>query len=260
MNATGDWHYGVKGVDQKDIIHSLNSVVDKHKGNIFRVFTGDLLENSLKSSIGHNYDVSIPDPSDQKHGVMEILEETNKYLYGEATWKKLKLNKRSIDVRSIAVEGNHEMRTRKLTGQWLGEEMCVPAKVKWLGLSSLIELTIVNKRLKMSKKYNIYVAHRPSKTNATSLESILRAFKRKQSAIPGVDVMIFGHFHKRFISANGYFDTTSKKFKKVLYVLNPSPMAGMEYAEEAGYPPLEVGHYVNIYLPLDKDRQPYGIV
>lgn len=260
MNVSGDWHYGARGVSKEKIISALNGVATTHKGNVFRILTGDLTENALQSSVGHNYDIAIPDPCDQKKDVMDILEQTNKVLYGESVWNKLKLSKKVINSRCIAVEGNHEMRTRKLTGQWLGEEMCKPGKVNWIGLSGLIHLTIVNKRLKMSKTYKLFVSHRPSKTNATSLESISRAFKTKQSSLPGVDALIFGHFHKRFISANGYFDTTENRFKKVLYIINPSPLAGMEYAEEAGYPPLEVGYSVNIYLPLDKDRQPYGII
>lgn len=258
LNITGDWHYGVRGVDKKDIIESLNSVSEKHKGNVFRVYTGDLTENALQQSVGHNYDIAVPDPAEQKKAVVEILTETNKKLYG-SKWQKLDTAS-TLDSRAIAVEGNHEYRTRKLTGQWLGEEMCSPAKVNWLGMSAIIELNIVNKRLKMSKTYRLFVAHRPNKSSATSVESITRSFRKKQSCIPGVDVIVFGHFHKRFISANGYFDTTTNSFRKVLYVINPSPASGLEYAEEAGYPPLEVGTYVNVYLPIEKNKQPYGIV
>lgn len=259
VNVSGDWHYGVRGIEKDDILSSLNRTVDKYKGDVFRILTGDLMENSLQSSVGHNYDIAVPDPSDQKKAVIDILKKSNKHLYGESAWKRLRTNK-SSGIKSVSVEGNHELRTRKLTGQWLAEEYSKPAKVKWLGMSSIIELTIINRRLKLSKTYKIFVAHRPSKTNATSYQAILGGFKKKQQAFPGIDLIVFGHFHKRFISAGGYFDTHSSKFKKVLYVLNPSPMANMEYAEEAGYAPIEVGHHVNIFLPLDKDKQPYGIV
>lgn len=243
----------------------MNQATEENKGNIFRIFTGDLVENALKTSVGHNYDIEVPDPADQKAAMIDCLKKTTKKLYGEALWKKVDIDKavagaKLTDIRAIGVEGNHEYRTRKASGQWLSKEIYEAAKIVHAGMGAIVELTIQNKKLKMEKTYRIYVAHRPSKTDATSTESILRAFRKKQSSFPGIDVMVFGHFHKRFIQADGYFDSNEEVYKKILYVINPSPMRNAEYAEEAGYPPLSIGHYVNIYLPLDKHLQPYGIV
>jgi len=263
LNVCGDFHYGVRGVESCEIESSLNQVTEKNKGNIFRIFTGDIIENALKTSIGHNYDLAVGDPATQKSHMIDLLKNTTKKLYGDSVWKKLEINSnvselKYNDIRAIGVEGNHEYRSRKQSGQWVGKEMYEAAKIISAGMNAIIELTIKNVKLKMQKTYKIYVAHRPSSTSATSYESILRAFRKKQCSFPGVDILVFGHFHRRFIQADGYFDSETNKFKKILYIINPSPMSDAEYAEEAGYPPLAIGHYINCYLPLDSD--PWGIV
>ena len=263
VNVCGDFHYGVRGVSSSDIESSLNQAAENDKGNIFRIFTGDIIENALKTSVGHNYDIEIPDPSIQKEQMIELLQRTTKKLYGEALWKKISIDKtipdlKYNDIRAIGVEGNHEYRTRKVAGQWLSKEIYEPAKILHAGMNAIIELTIKNTKLKLQKTYRLYVAHRPSSTSSTSIESILRAFKKKQASFPGIDVLVFGHYHKRFIQADGYFDSHEERFKKILYVINPSPMKDAEYAEEAGYPPLACGHYVNFYLPLDPFCEPWA--
>jgi hypothetical protein len=72
--------------------------------------------------------------------------------------------------------------------------------------------------------------------------------------------MIFGHYHRRYLFPDGYFDIRADEYKKILYVINPSPMSGVEYAEQAGYPPLQTGFYVNVHLPLDPAAQVWGLV
>lgn len=263
LSACGDFHYGVENVTKEGIETALNETTAKYKGNIFRVYTGDLIENQLKSSVGHNYDSEIADPSIQKKDMIDTLIKTNKNLYGESIWRKLKVDntkREHTDILSVAVEGNHEYRTRKVAAQWLTRDMCEASKTLYLGMNGIIELTIFNKKVKREKTYKIYVAHRPSRADATSPESILRAFKKKQSVLPGIDIFIFGHFHRKFLSANGYFDSNTNEFRKVLYVINPSPMFGAEYGEEAGYPPLEIGYSNDIFLPLDPFQSIWGIV
>ena len=262
MNVCGDFHYGTRGVEKDEITNALNRATEKAKGNLFRIFTGDNVENALSTSVGHNYDIAIPDPADQKNDMIDIFKEVTAKQYG-SKYKNFRLptnTGQQLRVKAVGVEGNHEYRTRKLTGQWLASEMYREAKIMPLGMHGIVELTLTNQRLKMSKTYRIFVAHRPGKTSATSFESILRAFRKKQQGLPGIDAIVFGHYHKRFVQADGYFDPQSQVFKKVLYVINPSPMQGAEYAEEAGYPPLEIGHYVNFFLPLEKNKQPYALI
>jgi predicted phosphodiesterase len=251
-NISGDWHYGVKGVSKQDIIEGLDSSVpDKERQDTFRFLTGDLIENSLKTSIGHNYDVEIPDPAVQKKDVIDILKRTTKKLYGPC-WNKVCVDPSKVltQARCLAVSGNHEYRSRKLSGQWLTEEMCKEANIVYGGMESIVELTIYNKRLQMERTFRIFIAHRPSSKDSTSIESILRAFKRKQAVMPGVDVIIFGHMHRKFAQADGYFDSNENRFKKILYLVNPSPMACSEYASDAGYPPLSTGWSQKFCLPL----------
>jgi hypothetical protein len=265
LNIAGDFHYGVNGVSKDYLETELNTIATQHNGNIFRIFTGDLIENQLKTSVGHNYDAELADPSVQKTHMIDVLTNTNKTLYGESKLNNLKtINKKKDNiynnVLSVSVDGNHEYRTRKVAAQWLTKEMCEQSKTLYLGIQAIVDLTIYNKRLDMERTFKIYVAHRPSKTDAGSPEAILRAFRKKQSSFPGVDIFIFGHFHKMFLHANGYFDIKSRKFKKVLYAINPSPVCESEYAEEAGYVPIKSATYQNLFLPLNPNLEIYGII
>lgn len=260
LSVSGDFHYGVRGVREEDVVNELT----QSRKDIFRIFTGDNSENSLKTSVGHNYDVLIPDPEDQKEGAIRILSKIMKYQIGSKNWSKYEAPtaEKHEHAKAVGVGGNHEYRTRKLTGQWLDKEMYSTAKILPMGMEGIVELTLRNKKLNLSKTYRIYVSHAPGKANtsATSTESILRGFRKKQSSLPGIDVFAFGHFHKRFIHSDGYFDSISNKFRKVMYVINPSLLTQSEYAVESGYPLLEKGYSVEIYLPLDEDEQPYGII
>lgn len=251
--------------DKKVIIDALNACVDKNKGNIFRIFTGDLIENQLKTSVGHNYDAGIPDPDNQIKDMIDILTKTNKHLYGDKQWKSIKTEnwdtrREFEDIRSIGVEGNHEYRTRKLSALWLCKLMHIPAKVLDMEMQAIVLLTIYNKKLKKEATYKIFVSHRLSKTDACSQEAMLRGFAKKQSTLPGIDLIVMGHTHKKFLSSNTYTDVANGETKKVLYVVNPSPMGAVEYAQEAGYPPLDSGYYINVHLPLDPAVPIWGVV
>jgi predicted phosphodiesterase len=203
LDIGGDYHYGAsKSVTKENIVKALNDTADQYRGRIFRILTGDLIENQLKTSVGHNYDVLLADPAVQKQDMIDILTETNEYLYGKAIFSKLKIPKDATNLKnvlSVGVEGNHEYRTRKMAGQWISKEMHQAAKIVDMKFGGIVELTISNQKLKMEKTYRIYVSHRPSKTDATSIEAISRAFKKKQSMFPGIDIIVFGHFHRRFI-------------------------------------------------------------
>lgn len=259
LSVAGDFHIGMRGCKEDEIIQILTG---KRK-DVFRIWTGDLVENSLKTSVGHNYDIEIPDPEEQKEGAKKVVKKVMEYqLGGIKNWEKHKAptKENHEDAKSVGVGGNHEYRTRKLTGQWLDKEIYNHGKVLPLGMDGVLELNILNKRLKISKIYRIYISHAPGKTNATSIESILRAFRKKQSSLPGIDIIIFGHYHKRFIQSDGYFDIKTDSFKKVIYAINPSPLKRVEYATEAGYPLVGNGCSIELYLPLDPDKQPYGII
>lgn len=259
LNVMGDWHYGLRHVSREEIIRDAKKENEQHRGNLFRIYTGDMIENALKTSVGHNYDISIPDPQDQKDGMKGILEEISLDLYGKTPFKKLKEDDEEGQ-KQAGCTGNHEYRSRKQSGIWIDRDIYKAGKILSVGIQGILELTIINKKLKLSKVYRIYFSHRPSLSNATALSSIVRAMHKKRADVPGCDVYIFGHFHKRILLPDGHYDSKTGKFKKVLYVVNPSPAHDIEYADVANFSPLVTGYHVNCYLPLDPDMGPRGIV
>lgn len=259
LRVTGDYHYGLSGISMTDMIRALKRDQDKHRGNQFTLFTGDLVENNLNTSIGHGYDIAVRDPADQKNQMRDGLVSIQKHLYTPHKFKRVKLTGNELTgVLSAGVIGNHEYRTRNVSGQWLQEEFYGPAKILDLKINALIVLTVVNRRLSMSKTYRIFVSHRPNKSNATATEVIYRNCKKKRADIPA-DVYVYGHFHRRLVLSDGCYDENGK-FKKVLYVINPSPIFNVEYADYAGFSPLAAGWFVNCFLPLDPDKYAYSYV
>lgn len=258
LRACGDFHYGLAGVEKSEMLRVLKSEQDQHRGNQFIVYTGDLVENNLNNSVGHGYDIAIRDPHVQLSDMKAALIEVQKHLYGNNGFKRLNLSRYPHKTLAVGCIGNHEYRTRNASGQWIQEEMYGPSKILDLRMSGIIELTIVNKKLKMQKTYRIFVAHRPNKSNATAVEMIIRNCKKKRGDIPA-DVYIYGHFHRRLIHPDARYSTDGE-FKKVLYVVNPAPLTKVEYADWSGFSPLASGWYVNTYLPLDPDKYPYGKV
>lgn len=259
LSTGGEFHYGVKGIDLETIKFILKQENTKYKGNIFRLWVGDLIENALKKSIGHNYDIEVPDPEIQKTNMTAALIEISKHMYG-SNFNKIKTTDSLDGVLQVGCIGNHEYRTRKESGQWLDKEMYNPAKILSIGLNGILELTIINKKLKLSRVYKIYLSHRPSSTSATSEDSIIRAIKKKRADVPGCDLYVFGHYHQRIIRPDGYIDSKTGLYKKALLVVAPSPMYGIEYADVAGYGTHLTGYNVHTYLPLDPIMNPYGIV
>lgn len=255
LRGVGDWHYGIRGVDLKEGERVLMREQDQHRDNQFTIYTGDMSENNLNGSVGHGYDIQIRDPSQQVKEVADSLKRLQLHLYGKSAFDRL--DGRG-PVLSAGVVGNHEYRSRNSAGVWLQEQMYGPAKILDMRIQGLINLTIVNKKLRMQKTYRIYVSHRPNNSNATSIELILRAAKKKKADVQA-DIYMFGHYHRRLIHPDGVYDQNGK-FKKVLYVVNPSPVRYAEYADWAGFSPLSSAWYVNVYLPLDPNQYAYGKV
>jgi len=257
LSVRGDFHYGVEGVEIPDMLRVLKREQDQHRGNQFIVYTGDIIENNLNSSIGHGYDLKIRDPHQQKTDMRDALVELQKHLHGQG-FNRVQITGEPRNVLSVGVTGNHEYRSRNASGQWIEEEIYSPAKILNLRMNGLIELTIVNHKLKISKLYRLFISHRPNKSNATSIEAILRNVKKRKGDVPA-DLYVYGHYHRRIIFPDGTYNENGE-FKKVLYVINPSPISYMEYADWSGYSPLASGWHVNCFLPLEANRYPYGLV
>lgn len=254
----GDIHYGVKGVDKEQATVELMKANQEAKGDIFWLWVGDMMENSLKGSVGHGYDLAIPDPQEQKEDVIDILTCVMEDVYGK---KKIeKIDTKSENIRGVGVYGNHEYRTRNTAGLYLDRDIYEQAKIRDAGDQALIELRVVHTKLrKLEKTFKIYLKHRPYQTTATSDEAIIRMMRKKKSDIPGCDVYAYGHFHRRLLYPDGHFDLNTGEFKKSLYVITPSPMHDTEYADVAGYSPLSTGYWAKVFLPLDS-TDIYGTV
>jgi predicted phosphodiesterase len=254
----GDYHYGVRGVDLDEGRQELAREHKQHQGSIFDIITGDLLENHINGSIGHGYDLEIRDPAEQKEGVGRFLKDVGSMLYGK-NLKKIsdELPGSTVGVLAGGVVGNHEYRSRKVSGQWILSDIYKEAGILDLGISCLLIMQVINKTTKRMKEYKIFVSHRPSSTETTSVEGILRSCKRRKSDV-SADIYVYGHAHRRLIEPDVKYGEDGVP-RKVLYVINPSPVHDMEYASWAGYSPMLRAWYVNVMLPID-GREPYGWV
>ena len=257
LSVRGDYHYGVQDVNLSEMEHALKKEQDQYRGNQFVLYTGDMIENNLNNSIGHGYDMVIRDPAIQLRDMRDTLVRLQKHLYGRG-FRNVKTSGDLQGILAAGVIGNHEYRSRNTAGQWIQEEMYGPAKILDMRMNGIIELNVTNPKLKISKLYRIFVSHRPNKGNATSIEAILRAVKKRKGDIPA-DIYVYGHYHRRVIHPDATYNEQGE-FKKVLYVINPSPISYMEYADWSGFSPLSTGWHVNCFLPLEANRYPYGLV
>jgi len=257
LSVRGDFHYGIEGISGDEMYRVLCREQDQHRDNQFTIYTGDLIENNLNNSVGHGYDIAIRDPAKQKNDMIKLLTRVNQNLYGKDFDNKFKkVGGYYTNVLSAGVPGNHEYRTRKTSGQWLHQELYNPSKILDLGMNAIIELKIFNKKIKESRTVSIFVSHRPVNSSGNTIESILRGCKKKKGDILA-DIYTYGHYHRRLILPDGAYDRNGK-FKKILYVINPSPMEYAEYADWSGYSPLSANWYVNVRIPLDPSLHAYG--
>ncbi len=262
FNIRGDQHIGLKCVNVPNMIAALKYEQTQHKDNIFVVDTGDIIENGLGSSIGHNYDVGVADPQEQIDEAIRVQNELDAHLYGDSfdtidpcTRSKTRHAKR------FGVIGNHEYRTRKQAGIWLNKQLYGP-QVKGVvdgGIHCIISLKITNPTLKLSKTYKIYLAHRLTNSSAgISHATLMKNFGKKMKDIDA-DIYVCGHYHHKFVGCDYKFGSDGKK-KKVMFVCNPSPADVTEYGLWAQYSPIGGGFYTNIYLPIEKHKNAYGII
>lgn len=252
VQVRGDQHYGAIGVNKEEMVAVYKQQQDIHRGNLFVIDTGDLLENNLNNSIGHGYDIEIKDPQIQINHMRDAYIDINKHLYSEPIWNKLNFNnkKNLYDCRHVGVFGNHEYRSRKTAGVWILDNVYNPSKTLNMGVRGIINLKVVNETLKLSKTYKLFIAHRPSDTSAGAMSTIIQSCRKIKADITA-DAYIFGHYHKRVIWPEYAYDEKGL-CRKVMFVINPSPMADAEYAEIAGFSPVESHWFCNFYLPIDK--------
>lgn len=264
LQLRGDQHYGLNSLTKEEIVETYIEQQNIHKDKLFVVELGDLLEMNLNSSVGHGYDVRIRDPQVQLDDMKEAYQTITKHLYGEEVWNKLKFTgpgkqKTFQFCKHVGVIGNHEYRARTTTGIWVNSILYDHVKILDLGIRGIINLKIENKKAKISKTYSIFISHRPSAASSGQVSTITRNCQSMMSSAPYASIYLFGHYHRRMIWPHARYDKDGQ-CEKVLFAVCPSPIENTEYAEWAGYAPVESALYSNIYLPLDKNEQPWGHV
>lgn len=261
VQVRGDQHIGLKCVDINEMTSVYKREQDKYRGSMFVIDTGDMIENGLKNSVGHNYDIGIPDPSDQLALAIEMQIECDKHLYGEKAYEEMKAVSRMSHkhTRRLGLLGNHEYRTRKETGIWLNNQLFDNKGVLDAGIQCLVNLTAVNKQLGLKRKVTLYCAHRLTNSSTSiNWSSIYKNFQSKKSQLDA-DIFVCGHYHRGYVISDHKYDAKGKK-KKLLYVTNPSPADRTEYAHWNAYAPSGAGYYTNFFIPLTSELEPYGII
>lgn len=259
LQIRGDAHIGLNCIDVNEYIDQLIESQNSENQNMFVIETGDLIENGLKSSIGHNYDIGIPDPTEQIKLALDAQEILDSNLYKNYDKMNSVTRRKTKHAKRIGFIGNHEYRTRKEAGVWLNNQLYSGKGVIDGGVHGLIKLKIVNKKLKMSKTYRIYAAHRLTNSSAgITHETMLKNFRKKKSEI-NADIYVCGHYHRRFVAADYRYNDIGKK-EKILYLSNPSPADTTEYGMWGLYSPTGPGYYVNAYLPLDPKQSAWATV
>jgi len=258
LHVRGDQHIGLKGINIEEMKLAYKREQDQHRGNILVIDTGDLIENALKSSIGHNYDIGIPDPAEQLILAKELIEDCDSHLYGPSYASISPITKRNTKhCRHIGFVGNHEYRSRKTAGIWLNKELYSGKGVLDGHIQAILKVTLINKKLKLRRTYRIHCAHRLTNTSASiSSVTLFRGFQKKKSDIEA-DIFVCGHYHKRFIETDIKYDQEGQH-KKLLFVCNPSPVGQVEYASWSLYSPIESAYYTNAYLPIEPNLRPWG--
>jgi len=260
LQVRGDQHIGLNCIDLEEMEAEYLASQREYKDNMFVIDTGDFIENGLKTSIGHNYDLGIPDPDEQMIRAKALQIRLDKDLYGSSYNKMKPITRRTTKhARRIGLLGNHEYRSRKEAGVWLNKELYGMKGVIDGGIRCILNLTVVNKQLKMRKTYTIHMAHRLTNSSAgISHTTMIKNFKATQAKIP-CDIYACGHYHRRCLIADHRYDIKGKKHK-VMYISNPSPADATEYGTWGLYSPTGAGYYTNMYLPVDPNKFAYGMI
>ncbi len=261
LHVRGDQHVGLKGLDVDQLVNSYKKEQDSHRDNMFVIDTGDWIENGLKRSIGHNYDIGIADPTEQLQLALDIQDKLDTHLYGHNKIKTMKACTRKCTkhARRMGLIGNHEYRSRKESGIWLNNELYSGKGVIDGGIHCIINIKLINKKLKLFKEYKIYAAHRLTNSAAgISTSSILKNFIKKKADVTA-DIYVCGHYHRKVVIPDVRYTSAGKK-RKVLFVANPAPFDNTEYAKWAMYSPIDSGNFANVYLPIGDNENIYGIV
>lgn len=198
--------------------------------NAFVIVNGDICDNATKDSVGDTYESVLP-PGKQIDVACELF--------------------RPLKDRILAWnEGNHEDRTRKSAGIYIGEQVCAR-----LGLSDKYSCEGALVKIKLGKRakgtshsqrpliYLIYATHGWS--GARRIGGKTNAAEELQTVVAGVDVYLVSHTHQKFAFPKNILvpDVRLNKIeaKKQFFVSVGSFLEWGGYAERKGYSPMTMG-------------------
>lgn len=218
----GDLHIGQESCDLDMIEEAAKYLAKKKLQEGCTFVLGDLIENVVLGSKGTAFDLSIADPEKQIDKAASYLE----------------LFKHNL---LVSVEGNHELRTRHRTGQFLGKNILEKvfgkeAKDHYLGVCGIVNLTFKNSKGKTFQNYKIFVTHGNGNSSATGGKiTKIHALRDRADA----DLYFQGHIHQKL----GMSDYIIKddKLKKRIFASCSSYLFDAEYAQEFGFKPSDYG-------------------
>lgn len=218
----GDWHLGSADSDQKRIEDTAKFLSKKKSSEAGVILVGDLIENVLPGSKGTPFELSIPDPDKQAETACDYIRSFSHLILG-------------------SVEGNHELRSRKRTGQFVNKSMMEKiygpdAKNRYLGLNGLIHLTFKNSKGKKLYTYTIYVTHGNGNSSTLSGKYMKIHSLRDMAK---ADIYVQGHLHCKLGMCD--YINESNIIKKRAFVCCSSYLFEASYAQEFGYRPTDFG-------------------
>ena len=199
----GDCHIGAFDCDMKGLQAFIDKVAEEEDS--YLILVGDILQNSLKSSVGSVYLDQIAPPSDQKRMAHQLLYPVK-------------------DKILCAVGGNHEARSLKeVDDDPLYDVFCT------MGIQSVYRRNLAFLRVQLEHNgikhvYSFLAMHGKSETRQ----------KYFDYAVEGVDIICTGHVHTGKITKPAHLVFTQRgkvEMREILHVVGTS---WLDYAK-CGY-------------------------
>lgn len=221
-------HVGHKKYSQakaQSYINYVNSTPDT-----YAIMLGDTIENVLPETAGRHkgsmHD-QVMDVEKQRYAAAELL-------------APLADNKKIL----CWTESNHSIRSWYEAGfsveQWIAEQL----GVSFMGFDALLDVHV------RKQHYNIHATHGTG--GGTSLPSVLGRLIAQTQRVPGCDVYIRGHHHKKVLADDSIIDGQTGKVKDRLLSATGCFMEYVgSYGHRGGLPPVVPG-CVKIKLYADK--------
>lgn len=232
----GDWHIGSADTREERIESAIKFLSKRKKDDTGVLLAGDLIENVLPGSKGTPFELSIPDPDKQIERAVEYIDQIPEIVLA-------------------SVEGNHEARTRKRTGQFVGKSILErkfgsDAKSRYLGIQGIVELIFKTTSGKKLQEYIVYLTHGNGNSSSLSSKySKIHALRDMAKA----DIYTQGHMHTKLGMCD--FITENGKIKKRMFVCCGSYLVDPTYGQEFGFKPTDHG-----FSKLSLNTKNYNII